>query len=87
VTPPPKQAPDREPKIAGQIVGLIEPAAHRPQRVERHWNNCVGALQHLSARLDHQASQRLGQGPPMFVLERVDDLAQRAVMAPRTPGE
>ena len=60
MTPPPKQAPDREPETASQIVGLIEPAAQGAQWVEWHGHHCVSPVQHRAARPEHQVSQRFG---------------------------
>ena len=61
---------------------LIEAAAEFASGKQRDRDHAVGVLEGAAVALAKQRSERPRQRPPPFVLERVNDLAQRAVIAP-----
>ena len=78
VTLAPQRGQDRHAEVQREVVRLIEPSPPPPQCMQRHRNGDVGASQPLAGGAPHQACKRSSQRPSPFVLERVNDLAQRA---------
>jgi hypothetical protein len=81
VPPAPQDAPDRRTQLARQIVGLIESALERADRMQRHGNDGVGVSSSSAPvsriiRPSGSASTRA-----LAVLECVDDVFQRTVIA------
>jgi hypothetical protein len=70
-----------------EIVGLIESASHAAPGMERHGHDSIRAGQEIRARLAHGRGQARCQHAPAFVLEHVNDPAQRTVVAACAPGQ
>ena len=77
-----KDPPDREAQVYGQIVCLIESASKRAPGVKRHRDDGVGSREHFGGRGHHESCERRRERSAAAVLEDVDDVAQRAVVAP-----
>jgi hypothetical protein len=73
--------PHRRAEVPRQIVGLIEAPLPGAPRMQGYGNDGVGLGQPFDACLCHQPRERPRQQPPLFVLERLDDSAQRAVVS------
>jgi hypothetical protein len=71
---------NRDSHLSREVRGLIEPAVTPPGRMKRHRNRAGGAGEHVGAADAHQAAQRASQRSPPFVLQCMDDRAQRAVI-------
>jgi hypothetical protein len=71
VAPAAEHAPDRPPELPRQVVGLVEAAPQRTNRVERDWNDRINAVEHVASSVAQQLAERLGQLPAALVLERV----------------
>lgn len=71
---------DRQTEAAREIQRLIEPALSTPAGMERHRDDDVRVAQEVGTRDPHSYRQRAPDGSPALILERVDDLAQRAVV-------
>jgi len=69
--------------LTGQVVRLVESATDGTDDVQRDGYDRVGLRQHVMARLTEDDTQRLGEEPPPFIFERVDEIAQWAVVPPR----
>jgi len=69
--------------LTRQVVGLVEPATDRTNDVQRDGHDGVSVCDYVVASLTEDDTQRLGQQPPTFVFERVNELAQRAVVPSR----
>lgn len=78
---------DRQPEAACEIRGLIEATLPATTRMERDGNHGVGVAQEVGARDPHARGERAPNRSPPLVFERVDNLAQRAVVeADRAPA-
>ena len=64
-----------------QVRGLIEPTSEPSPRTQRNWHYAVRSLEMGSVPFFQQFPERHRQRSPAFVFERVDDLAQRALIA------
>jgi hypothetical protein len=84
VTDATQNSPHRQTELAREVVGLIESALHRPERMERDRNHRIGAREEVAPGLAQQGRKRRGEHAPPLVLERVDNPAKRAVIAPGT---
>jgi hypothetical protein len=84
VTDATQDPPHRQPELAREVIGLIESALHRPERMERDRNHRIGAREQVAPGLAQQGGQRRGQHAAALVLERVDNPAKRAVIAAGT---
>jgi hypothetical protein len=87
VTHPAQRAPDRQPELAGKIVGLIEAALNRPERMQRHRDDGVGAGEQVPPGLAQQRGERRGEHAPALILEGMDDLPERAVIPAGTASD
>jgi hypothetical protein len=77
----PQRVDGRTMETVGEIAGLIESAPQPPPRMQRDRHDAIAVLEHRSPGLAHQARQRNGERPPSFVLEHVNDVAERPVVA------
>jgi hypothetical protein len=68
--------------VNGEIVCLIESASKGAPRVKRHRDDGVGPGEHLRGSGRHESRERRRERSTAAVLEDVDDVAQRAVVAP-----
>ena len=83
----PQRVHDWHAERGGKIRRLIESAVEAPPRVQRHGDDAVGIRQQIVSRLSQQRTQLVGQSPPPFIFEGVDDLSQRRlVLANGTPS-
>jgi hypothetical protein len=87
VTDATQHAPDRQAQLAREIVGLIEPALDRPERMERDRDDRIRAREQIAPGLAKKAAKRRGQRATALVFEGVDDLAERAVVPAGTARE
>ncbi len=74
----PERVHDRAIETPREVAGLIEAAPQAPPRVQRHRHDAVGVREHVGAGVRISAGERRGKRASSFVLERVDDVAQRA---------
>jgi hypothetical protein len=81
VTNAPKHMPDRKSHLPRQVVGLVEAALQRPQRMKRDRNHRVRAREKVGAGGPQQRAERTREDAAAVVLERVDDLPERSVIA------
>src|SRR4029453_11558140 len=86
VAPAPERAPNGSSKLTREIVGRIDPAAERPNRMERHRDDGVGVIEDIDAGQTHHPAEWFGEQTPAVELERVNDFAQRTVVAARASG-
>ncbi len=82
-----QDAPHRQPEMPREIVGLIESASHAAPWMERHGHDSISAGQEIHARLAHGRGQARRQHAPAFVLEHVNDPAQRTVVPACASGQ
>jgi hypothetical protein len=80
VTDPPQRAPDRQPELARKVVGLIEAALNRPERMQRNRDDGVGAGEQVPPGLAKQRGEWRGEHAAALILEGMDDLPERAVI-------
>jgi hypothetical protein len=78
--------PDRKAELPREIVCLIEAPTERSPPRQGNRDERVGAVEHLVAGLAHQATQWRRERPPALVLECVDDVSKRSVVASGAPG-
>lgn len=64
-----------------EVGGLVESAAQSPADVKGHRDHAIGVLQGVDAARAHAQRQGARQRTPPFVFERVDDLAERALVS------
>lgn len=76
-------APDREAQAHREVVGLIETALQVAPRMERHRHHRVGAVEDLLAVTLHACGEPGRDHAAPLVFERVDHVAQRAVVHTR----
>jgi len=77
---PPEQAADGKTQVSRQQLGLIEAPPVTPRPVQRHRQSDVRTSQYVGAMIAHQAAKPWGDRLTPAVLERMDDVAQRAVV-------
>jgi len=77
-----QHSPHRRAEAPGQVVGLVKAALQGAQGMQGHGHDGIGATEHVGAGRAHQRGQRRGQRASFSILEGVDDLPQRAVVAP-----
>src|SRR4029079_14858938 len=77
----PQRAKHREAEVLSEIVGLIEAAAQRAQRMERHRHERVRVGEDIAAGLTEKTRERSRERAAPLVFEGVNDVAQRAVVA------
>lgn len=80
-------APDRESQLTREIVGLVEAATQTTPWMERNGHDGVRAGEDVCARVAQPGAERDGEGPPALILERLQDLAERAVVAAEAARE
>jgi hypothetical protein len=73
-------------QMAGEIRRLVEAALSPARRVERHWDGARHVAEDVAAVLAHQRGQRPGERSAAFVLERMDDRSQGALVAANRSG-
>ena len=74
-------------EVRREIVRLVEPAPVPPQCVQRDGHGDVGAAEPVAGDTQDELRQGPRKRPAPFVLEGMDDLAERAgVQARRAPG-
>ena len=78
---PPQGPDDWQAKMPGEIVGLIESTPHPPPRVEWYRDDHIGVREDSGTGRPHHGRKRDGEAAAAFVLERVNDLAQRTLVA------
>lgn len=78
VAPAPERRQDGETQVGCEVVRLIEAPAPSPERVQRNRHRDVGLTEPVAGCAADERRQRPGERAPSFVLEGVDDLAQRA---------
>src|SRR4030095_13909554 len=71
---------------ACQIRRLIESATHAPRGMQRHRYRTVRIADEIFSRGSQQSAEACADGAPSFVLERVNDLAKRALVRPDGPA-
>lgn len=76
-----KDPPDWKAQVDGEIVGLIESASKHAPGVKRHRDHGVGPGKDAGASADHEPRDRCSERTTAAVLEGVNDVAQRAVVA------
>lgn len=81
VPAPPQGAPHGPSQGARQVVRLIEAALPGAPGMQRNGHDGISAMECVRAGVGHQRGQFAGKRATFLVLERVDDLAQRAVVA------
>ena len=74
----PQRGDNRQPDVAGKILGLIEAAFPASGGMERNRNGDLRAVGHIDATRSHEAPERLCQRPSPVVLERVNDCSKDA---------
>jgi hypothetical protein len=67
-------------KLLSEVRGLVEAAAKPAPWVKGDWNDAVGVDQEVRPLRAQQLGKRLCEGSAAFVLEGVDDVAERAVI-------
>ncbi len=77
---PPEQMADGKAQVSRQQFGLIESAPVAPRPVQRHRNSDVGPGEDVGAVMAHQGAKPRGDRLTSAVLERMNDVAQRAVI-------
>lgn len=77
----PERAPDRRAEPGGEVVCLIEPTPQKAEGMERDGNDRVSGGNERGARLAHECRERVRQRAAPFVLERVNHVAKRTVVA------
>jgi hypothetical protein len=87
VTPAPDCAPDRQPQLPREVVGLVEPPLEEADGMKWHRHDRVRAVEDVRAGQSHHASQRFGQDSAALVLERLNHAPQRAVVPPGASSE
>jgi hypothetical protein len=83
VPSPAERPPDRQLQLTGQVIGLVEATADGTDGVQRNGHHRIRAFKHVVARMAEDDAERLGEQPPTFIFECVDELAQWAVVPPR----
>ena len=76
---PPERTDERQLEMPGEVGCLVEASCQIAERVQRYGHHAVRTLQHVGGSGSHQPPQRRGQRAPAVVLERMNDVAQRAV--------
>ncbi len=76
-----QEPPHRQAEAPGQVVRLVETPRQRPPRMERDGHHHVGCGQQVGAGAAQQYAQGIGQHALPSVLEGVNDLAERTVVA------
>jgi len=71
-----------KPETAGEVGRLVEPAVAAPRSMKGNRHDTRDAGKNVGAAAAHQRSERLGQRSSAFVLERLQDRAERAVVVP-----
>jgi hypothetical protein len=71
---------DREVQVTREVSCLIEAACPVSRPVKRHRNYTGGIGEQVGASIAHERAQRSGQRSPAFVLQRVDDRSESAVV-------
>ena len=69
----PQDTPDGQPELARKVVGLVETALERAERMERNGNHGVRARQKIGTFVPQKRRKRPGEPAPALVLERVND--------------
>jgi hypothetical protein len=69
---------DRDVERVREVAGLIEPAPHSPPGMKRDRHGAVRIGEQLTRRRSQEQSEAAADRSASLVLERVDDLAQRA---------
>jgi len=65
----------------GEIARLIETAPQPPPWMQRHRHDAVTVVEHRSPSLAHEAHERIRKRPSPFVLECVNDVAERTLIS------
>jgi hypothetical protein len=68
--------------VRGEVGRLVEPALAKAGAMERNRDDCVGAREDVAGAFPDEPGERARQRAMSAVLERVHDLAQRAVVQP-----
>ena len=73
----------RNAEVTGKIVRLVEATPQAPPRMQRHGDDRVGSGEDGRACRAHHSRKWNGQPAAAFVLEPMDDLAERAFVESR----
>jgi hypothetical protein len=77
-------APHRQSELAREIVSLVEAAAQPPPGMERHGDDSFRPAEHVGARFAQPRAERDCECATPLVFERVQKVAQRALVAAGT---
>jgi hypothetical protein len=73
-------------ELCGQIGSLIEASCQTTPRVQRYGDHTLRIRQQITASLAQSSAQLYSQGSTSFVFERMNDVPERAVVAPERLG-
>lgn len=76
-----------EAEMTREVVGLVEAALKSSERMERHRHDRIGVGKDVSAGFTEKARERSCERATPLVLECVDDVTQRTVVATGTASE
>jgi len=80
---PPKRVQDRTIEPLGDVTRLVEPASEPPPWMKRYGHDDIASRQHACSGPAHHFAERVGERSSSFVLQRMNDVAQRAFVSAR----